>query len=662
MATTQDKIIGLYIAFFNRAPDKTGFNQWEEEATRVGEQKAIETLSSGFSAHPKFTDLYQGLSNQEFVEAIYINTLGKAGDIQGVKNWTNLLNSGVSKSDMIADFISISLDFDPNSPKYANLSSDELDIATQRKELISNKVEISHKYIELLGDRTNLNTNTDASNPSSLDNDSSFKASIKLLSSISADRSTVESVESGLSLLKDRDDAIFILNSVSTIDRESISSEMIQNFNPNTLSFVNNGLGELSNNQTEGVASIDSHTHWSTNNITFSFNQTIPDSYYKDDELINNWTPLNLAQENSIRSITSEINNRLNIKLTEVKDNGDIRFNMVDMQEGTGGFTFYPTNNPDYGGDVFLSNEFNDSNSEYNYELDRGNGGWSTITHEIGHALGLKHPFQEPHKLPSNQDDINHTVMSYTVKEDIIPQFEVSGTHIQLNYHVLYPDLYSLYDVSTLQAIYGVNRNYHTEDNTYTIKYTDYKIQTLWDAGGNDSIDLSNTKGSTTLDLRGGTLNSVDEYSLKDIIALHQEGVSSGQFRDWIKDRITEMYSEDLLYTGKNNFGIAEGVIVENVNTGSGDDTVIDNLVDNIISTGKGDDKIYVGAGGYDHIDGGDGDDIIYLNLVQNQIELKQVDNQTYSIMADNFYAELKNIEQIHFNDGTISNLDVFIA
>jgi hypothetical protein len=32
MATIQQKIAGLYISFFNRAADKTGFNQWEAEA------------------------------------------------------------------------------------------------------------------------------------------------------------------------------------------------------------------------------------------------------------------------------------------------------------------------------------------------------------------------------------------------------------------------------------------------------------------------------------------------------------------------------------------------------------------------------------------------------------------------------------------------------
>ncbi len=658
MATIQQKIAGLYIAFFNRAADKNGLEYWENRASTLGEDIAIKELASGFSAHPKFTDLYSNLSNQKFVEAIYKNSLGKEGDSEGIAYWTKQLDSGVSRSDMVADFISISLDFNPNSPQYANLSKEEIDIASQRKALITNKSNLSLDYVSLLSDKTNLDPKTDPSNSASLDADPSFKASIKVLSTITDNTTTVDSVEEGLKLLKDRSDAIYILNSVTIINKENITTKIEeQSSNHNNLSYTNSGLGTLSDFSTEGVSSIDSTTHWNKSEITFSFNNTVPDSYqhYPNETLTNNWLSLNQAQQNTTRTIIDEINNLLNIKLTEVKDNGDIRFNIVDMEENTAGFSFYPTDNPDYGGDVFLSSSFN--SDPKNYGLDRGEGGWVTITHELGHALGLKHPFEEPNKLPSNQDDINHTVMSYTTKEDIYPEFIVSSSTIKLEYHILYPDLYSLYDVSALQAIYGVNQTYHAEDNIYSTKYKDYKIQTIYDAGGKDTIDLSTTKGNTTIDLKGGTLNSVDEYSLEDIILLHQEGISNSEAKDWIKNKITELYNDNNLYTGKNNFGIAQGVIIEDIKTGSGEDMVKDNLVDNSIFTGAGDDKIYLGQGGYDYIDGGEGSDSLYLNILKNQVEIKEIDTDKYTIIADSFGAEIIGVETIHFSNGEIYSL-----
>ncbi len=60
------------------------------------------------------------------------------------------------------------------------------------------------------------------------------------------------------------------------------------------------------------------------------------------------------------------MNNLVDIKLKEVDDNGDIHaFNMIDMNrlvdgsDDVAGFSFYPAENPDYGGDVFLSSNFN---------------------------------------------------------------------------------------------------------------------------------------------------------------------------------------------------------------------------------------------------------------------------------------------------------------
>lgn len=43
-----------------------------------------------------------------------------------------------------------------------------------------------------------------------------------------------------------------------------------------------------------------------------------------------------------------------------------------------------------------------------------GNDGYETLLHEVGHALGLKHPFEGTALLPAIQDNTANTVMSYT--------------------------------------------------------------------------------------------------------------------------------------------------------------------------------------------------------------------------------------------------------
>ncbi|MBZ4023563.1 hypothetical protein CKO11_13960 [Rhodobacter sp. TJ_12] len=215
---------------------------------------------------------------------------------------------------------------------------------------------------------------------------------------------------------------------------------------------------------------------------------------------------------------------------------------------------------------------------------------FQTFIHEIGHALGLAHAGDYNGSATYPQDAIyandswQATIMSYFSQTD--------NTTINASYaYVVTP---MIADIIAIHDLYGAPADQRPGDTVYTAD-----LAALYGGVSAGAIDrgvtltLYDTGGEDTLDLSGSVAN---------------------QRVDLLQEAISDVYGQ----TG--NLLIARDTVIENAITGTGNDTVSGNAADNILTGGSGHDRLrgengadtLHGGEGRDTLNGGDGDDVIY--------------------------------------------------
>jgi methionine-rich copper-binding protein CopC len=133
-------------------------------------------------------------------------------------------------------------------------------------------------------------------------------------------------------------------------------------------------------------------------------------------------TGFNASQQDAVRSILSYASGLTGIAFVEVANsiNADFHFANTDLANSSvTGLTGVSSSYSHSGGNLLsLSADANIwlDNVEFgaaNANPAAGTSGYQTLLHEIGHALGLGHPFNSPNTLPDNLDNTQNTVMSY---------------------------------------------------------------------------------------------------------------------------------------------------------------------------------------------------------------------------------------------------------
>ncbi len=105
-AANLDKLVELYVAYFNRAPEASGLSYWIDQ---VSNGKALSQVSKDFYAagiqYSAVTGYSAAMANSDFITTVYKNVLGRSGvtapNAQEVDYWNQQMSSGVVSRDSL---------------------------------------------------------------------------------------------------------------------------------------------------------------------------------------------------------------------------------------------------------------------------------------------------------------------------------------------------------------------------------------------------------------------------------------------------------------------------------------------------------------------------------------------------------------------------------
>lgn len=415
------------------------------------------------------------------------------------------------------------------------------------------------------------------------------------------------------------------------------------------------------------AAQIDAGLHQSGFGLgSNQFSYSIPTTgsswpgYAAGSEPFTAYSTLGTAQAARFRAALALWDGLIAPDFTEVADTatsrGEVRIAFTNTDPAAG-YAYSGTPQPPGSqvGDIWID----DSSSGEDFAPGLGNGNFATLIHEIGHVLGLKHPFESP-VIAAGYDNVRFTVLSYSGPGAVVT-FTGTANTIQSTVVDAQPITPMVLDIAAVQAIYGAETTTAAGDTSYGFDPDAAVVQSVYDAGGIDTFDFSAFTRPVLLDLTPGAYSSIGQFS-----AAAQIAYWTAQFPNFGSFITTVISEQANLFTWTDNLGIALNTTIENAIGGSAADRLSGNSVANALSGGGGDD-VLIGLAGNDTLDGGtgadrliggEGDDLYRVDG-QSDLVFEAADGGIDRVEASASFYLYANIEQLFLLDQRTGN-DLF--
>ena len=338
---------------------------------------------------------------------------------------------------------------------------------------------------------------------------------------------------------------------------------------------------------------------WAQTSLTYAFPTSFAQYGSAYPSLYGNgFAPFSEAYQANVRYWLDQISNTTLLTFTVgAPETATLRWGRFNDPNNLA-YAYYPSS-ADVGGDQWFANNENSPGVPGDTQM-------RIILHELGHALGLKHPHDSVPSLPAQWDSNTYSAMSYNTYEG----GNEPGRYSRPFNHSF--QTLPLLDMQALQYLYGANFNYNDGDTVYRFDGTNGTLfingqsqgvvagnrifRSIWDGGGHDVLDLTNFKDDQIISLVPG------EWSL-----FSRAQLAANSFTYDANNQFVYIYEpgnlvNPFLYNGDPRS------LIEEVRTGPGNDSVKGNQAANVIATGEGSDTLTGGLGA-DTLIGGAGAD-----------------------------------------------------